>query len=488
MRRWGRFVLHPAAAVWRKLASHGGWREYLRFAGFARHLWRSADFRRATLPILLAPTRALSVPDDAGSPDRERGRARLAARVPRQMTTGRGEIVDVEVTNVGATTLSFTRPYHAVLHAKWTDPETGGLVEARTFKTPLFPPIGPGRSRRLEQLIPVPDTGRCLLTIDLISLADGGSLTEGTPVVAEVEPDPAASPGQQDDTAPAATTPRASGSSAPIAPAPTSPDADSRLAYVDLLKRSLIDVLGPRTETVSQRPGEPPVVAELGPHESYRRLEGNDWPRHGLTMVGLRRLDDLHGCIESALADEVPGDLIEAGVWRGGAAILMRGILRAYGAGDRSVWVADSFQGLPPPDSSQPADMESSWRWHEMDFLEVSADEVRDNFRRYGLLDDNVCFLEGWFQDTLPTLRGRQWAVIRLDGDMYQSTWVALESLYPGLAPGGYAIIDDYHDVEECRRAVDEYRSAHGIDEPLVDVDPHSVRWRRRLDQVPAAS
>lgn len=265
-----------------------------------------------------------------------------------------------------------------------------------------------------------------------------------------------------------------------VFPFPRAPGADIRGAYLDLLKHSLCDVLWPVVESVGQEPGEDPFVWEMGPEDLYRRLEGNDWPLRGLTMVGLKRLDDLEQCIAISIEDQVPGDLIETGVWRGGASIFMRAALQAFGASDRAVWLADSFRGLPPPNPDRyPADGESDWRWHQRSYLEVSADEVRASFERYGLLDDNVRFLEGWFQDTLPTVRDRTWALIRLDGDMYESTWVGLDSLYPGLSVGGYAIIDDYHDVAECRRAVDDFRRAHGIADSLVDVDGHCVRWRR---------
>ena len=68
-------------------------------------------------------------------------------------------------------------------------------------------------------------------------------------------------------------------------------------------------------------------------------------------MVGLARLDNVQHCVEDVLRNRVPGDLIEAGVWRGGVTILMRAILKAHGVSDRNVWVADSFRGLPRPDT-----------------------------------------------------------------------------------------------------------------------------------------
>src|ERR1700737_1047315 len=84
--------------------------------------------------------------------------------------------------------------------------------------------------------------------------------------------------------------------------------------------------------------------------DPIKRDQGSDWPAEAETMAGTRRLDQLHACIKDVLANNVPGDLIETGVWRGGAAILMRAALKAYGDESRTVWVADSFAGLPKPD------------------------------------------------------------------------------------------------------------------------------------------
>jgi hypothetical protein len=92
-----------------------------------------------------------------------------------------------------------------------------------------------------------------------------------------------------------------------------------------------------------------------------------------------------------------------------------------------------------------------------------------------------VRFLPGWFRDTLPTLGAERFAVVRLDGDMYESTMVALESLYPRLSVGGYLIVDDYA-IGLCRRAVADYRSRHGIDEPIVRIDHTGVFWRKERE------
>lgn len=205
-----------------------------------------------------------------------------------------------------------------------------------------------------------------------------------------------------------------------------------------------------------------PAVRELG----------HDWPSEADTMIGLKRLDNLHECIVNVLRGGVPGDLIETGVWRGGATIFMRGALKAYRDTSRTVWVADSFRGVPRPNAQEyPADRgDTLWSQAE---LAVSLETVKANFAKYGLLDAQVRFLAGWFRDTLPGAPIHRLAVMRLDGDLYESTMDALHALYPKLSVGGYAIIDDYG------QAVDEFRLAHGVSETLHTVDSDAVFWRR---------
>ena len=174
----------------------------------------------------------------------------------------------------------------------------------------------------------------------------------------------------------------------------------------------------------------------------------------------------------------MPGDLVEAGAWRGGTTIFMRAVLAAYGDPHRRVWVADSFQGLPRPDSDAfPADAALDYTGYPQ--LAVGVERVRANFARYGLLDDRVEFLPGWFKDTLAAAPIERIALMRLDGDLYESTVQALEALYPRLSVGGYCVIDDYGALDACRRAVDEFRARNRIAEEIQTVDWTGVFWRR---------
>ena len=237
-------------------------------------------------------------------------------------------------------------------------------------------------------------------------------------------------------------------------------------------KRPLITMLGSLTSAAGIE------LMKRGPATASEREEGRHWPSYADTMIGLRRLDNLQACIESVLHDGVPGDLIETGVWRGGACIFMRGVLRAYGVADRRIFVADSFHGLPEPDAQKYPDDAGDFH-HIHRFLAVSEEQVRRNFDRYGLLDDQVVFLKGWFKDSLPKANIGALSILRLDGDMYESTMDALNALYPKLSAGGYCIVDDYV-LPGCRKAVDDYRAAHGIDAVITAIDWAGCYWRHR--------
>ena len=260
----------------------------------------------------------------------------------------------------------------------------------------------------------------------------------------------------------------------------------NRDLYINLLKRALMHTL--------YRPldiGARSVDVEQEFDAEQTRAQGRDWPEWAQTMIGERRLANVQFCVEAVLREGVPGDFIETGVWRGGTVILMRGILKAYGdPPNRLVFAADSFQGLPTANAADyPADApyERLLPMAEVtrrpgglvpSLLAVPKSEVQRNFELYGLFDDRVRFLEGWFRDTLPTVRDRAWAVIRLDGDFYESTMDALVNLYPRLSAGGFLIVDDFA-IPACRRAVEDYRKEHGIREPLQTVDWSGVYWRR---------
>ncbi len=198
------------------------------------------------------------------------------------------------------------------------------------------------------------------------------------------------------------------------------------------------------------------------------------------TLLGRDALDNVQECVVKALDERVKGDMMECGVWHGGVPILMRAVLDAYADRHRQVWVADSFEGLPHPDPGKDlVDAAINRYLQAIGGFSVSEKEVKENFRRYGLLDKRVRFLKGWWADTLPTAPIKSLAVLRLDGDFYESTRTALETLYPKLSPGGFLIIDDYSPMFGALRAVDEFREQHGIRARLTKVDEQVHYWRK---------
>lgn len=199
------------------------------------------------------------------------------------------------------------------------------------------------------------------------------------------------------------------------------------------------------------------------------------------SMIGITGLNNVQNCVIDCLRRGVPGDLLEAGVWRGGATILMRAVLQAHGDTERKVWVADSFEGCPKPRvPSERIDR----HWFN-NFLCVPFEVVRANFERYGLLDDRVVFLPGWFQESLPNAPIHNLAVLRIDADMYSSTLDVLNALYGKVSKHGYVIIDDYFTIEPCRRAVDEFRAARNITTKIQNVDDCRAFWQVENESAP---
>ena len=267
--------------------------------------------------------------------------------------------------------------------------------------------------------------------------------------------------------------------------------------YLDLLKRCLLNLIyeDPPVLVFERVSEEEALQSATSPFDRQKRVEGMDWPSQAHTMIGMRRLDNIQALVEDILQTQTPGDLIETGVWRGGATIFMRGVLKAYGVSNRTVWVADSFAGFPMPNQEgvsarsysspglaefrdgPPPEFEAII---EPVMRGTSYEEVRERFTRYGLLDEQVQFLRGWFHETLPSAPIERLALLRLDGDLYDSTYVALQALYPKLLVGGYAIVDDYGTFAECRQAVQDYFMAINTRVDPQWIDTEAVFWQKR--------
>ena len=208
-----------------------------------------------------------------------------------------------------------------------------------------------------------------------------------------------------------------------------------------------------------------------------KRAVGEDWPLFGYTMIGLQRLDNVQYAIETSIKEGIQGDIVECGVWRGGCAIFMRAILKMNGITDRTIWLADSFEGMPKP-KPWLFGADKGYDLSYSKYLAVSLEGVKQNFALFDLLDDQVKFIKGWFKDALPVAPIKRIAVLRADGDLYESTVQILDSLYDKVSPGGFVIIDDYGAWPPCRKAVEDFRRKRNIQGPLEQIDWSGVYWR----------
>jgi hypothetical protein len=245
------------------------------------------------------------------------------------------------------------------------------------------------------------------------------------------------------------------------------PDTETLIrSYLDLMRDSLIGRLD----------RDPPVPGfGIEAYQEEARANGWDRPSRALSLIGAKRMQNLRLECERVLKAGVPGDFMETGVWRGGACIMMRAVLNAYGVKDRRVIAADTFAGPPAPSRGSDADKPADF--HGNDYFAVPLEEVTAAFARYGLLDERTVFIQGLFRQTLPGAPVTALAVLRLDGDLYESTMDGLNHLYSKVSTGGTVIADDYFLFESQREAVDEFRARNGIGGAIVQVDDFGGYW-----------
>jgi O-methyltransferase len=204
-------------------------------------------------------------------------------------------------------------------------------------------------------------------------------------------------------------------------------------------------------------------------------------------MTTVERSRTLWDCCERVLDGNIPGCFVECGVWKGGSSAIMALAIKDARQ-KRHLHLFDSFEGLPEPTDK---DGESAIAYSQgrnqgklvtINQCRASLDEVRflmlDNIKADNGL---VHFHVGWFQNTIPATANQLGpiALLRLDGDWYDSTKICLEHLYPLVSPGGIIILDDYNCWEGCRKATDEYRSQHQIICPIHQIDREAAFWAK---------
>jgi hypothetical protein len=189
------------------------------------------------------------------------------------------------------------------------------------------------------------------------------------------------------------------------------------------------------------------------------------------SLVGWQGMEATYDCTKKVLVDNIPGALVECGVAQGGSALLIALVNSKFGDVSRRLWLFDSYEGLPEPTA---ADFQNGKTGEHVRPLPKGSclgtiEEVRHLlFELHGL--SNIEMVKGWFQDTLPVARESVGpiALLRLDGDWYESTKVCLEAMFDQVSEGGYVILDDYFTCYGCKRATDEFLVARGKQYPII--------------------
>lgn len=181
-----------------------------------------------------------------------------------------------------------------------------------------------------------------------------------------------------------------------------------------------------------------------------------------LEVIGQRALSTSHtlnatyGIAKMLIEEDIPGDFVECGVFAGSQVAAMAKAMLDAGDVARRVHLFDSFQGIPAG-----GEHDATWT-HPAGTSACSRDAVRAHMREWGVPEDFLVWHPGWFQDTVPVANIERIALLRLDGDLYESTLVCMEHLYPRVTPGGWVIVDDYG-LPGCRKAVNQFLGSEPI-------------------------
>lgn len=198
------------------------------------------------------------------------------------------------------------------------------------------------------------------------------------------------------------------------------------------------------------------------------------------TLTTPERIFALCAAVRYLIRAGVPGDIVECGVWRGGSMMAAAYTLHDMGNPDRRLVLFDTFEGMSPPDQrdvtytdesaadrlarSSRSDPRSVWAY-------APLDDVRANMASTGYPAEQIVYVPGKVEETIPAAAPGQIALLRLDTDWYVSTRHELEHLFPRIAPGGVLIVDDYGHWRGARQALDEYLAAQGVQLLLNRID-----------------
>ena len=197
------------------------------------------------------------------------------------------------------------------------------------------------------------------------------------------------------------------------------------------------------------------------------------------TMVTNGNLLNLYRLVAQANQAQLAGALVECGVWNGGSAAMMRlaDVDQSQADGLRTMWLFDSFQGLPRPGER---DGQSERNGYFVGMNRGCIDNVQAAFRRLHVPFAQVKVIPGWFNDTLASVPVESIALLHVDADWYDSVKIVLDVFYDKVTPGGYIVLDDYGYWQGCNRAVAEFLSERGLGKiELVRTDRVGAYFRK---------
>jgi O-methyltransferase len=277
----------------------------------------------------------------------------------------------------------------------------------------------------------------------------------------------------------------------------TEPVAESALrrardAYAQLIG-NMVSGLAYGSAERSVRVELGPIKPVFQPFNESKRANGLDWTYLGTTMTGSIRISNVEMLLKRVIIGNIPGGYMETGVWRGGSSIFARAVIRAHGEGSQRVsYVCDSFAGLPV------GHKELDWEdvgWDHTPYVEVDEARVARHFHELGFgNDENIVFVRGFFNHTMPILASswmntdEKLAILRLDGDMYESTVDVLYHMYERVSVGGFIIMDDWYGFP-AQRACADFFEVHGINPEIIRIDTLAAYWvKTSKDDVPVES
>jgi len=190
------------------------------------------------------------------------------------------------------------------------------------------------------------------------------------------------------------------------------------------------------------------------------------------SLIGSPGLEHTHDLAQNLVQRKIEGSFVECGVAQGGCAALISMVAANEGL-DRNCWFFDSFEGLPDPTNQDFSEGQTGQHIRPLprgSCLGTYEQVSQLLFSHFGLSKEHITLAKGWFEDTLPVEAKRvgQIALLRIDGDWYESTKCCLETLYDQVSDGGYLIIDDYCSCFGARKATDEFIRNRDIQTLLV--------------------